>query len=1046
MIDIDLKRWGEDIPQPDFPLKHRLPDFVYTKSILKSKSKENANSLNVPIFTSPTPFKIPSTTRSPKTNDNYALSNKISPSPVKFSVEIVNDEDDINSTQLYNAKSTIKPETNGVAKKKVVNSNKENPIDLDSSSGSDTEGMDDIPNIKPKEKKDIEDSSTQLYSSTQSFGKKKVESEEETDGEVEEEEEEPCTQSNDCLPPKFNAVKSNGIVGIPKNDVKLTSENHFRPTEPKEKSAPSPQLFGQKKSDKPLPSLFLQKMHDKKEAHRKEVKKDIQGVPFPEVEDNLLLKANNNNKNNGNNTNNHNNGMSTATKNNNSVKVNVTPLTHKLIDQKNNNLPSPLVLSNTSRRAQDSINMAMGHNKTQSELLKKQRDEKIAVKQKLINQVKSIQQSRQEIEELTAQINSLKDKTQQEENQLNFLLEDHPEFTEEIFQMLEGKKQIDVVVEPKNDVKLNKQKNNSSNKTNSEHEEDPIVFTQSQPTQKEQAESNSPIVEQDEIRSADELIQSDPEPNMDLDVTLGSIAQTSNESNQEKETQDTITSLQSTPNDGNDSDDFEIFPTQRNTSIPFSSPLSSQPSSMSSTQQKMVEDFAKEPTPDLHQPEMNESNNDLPPNLIKRKRNTEEPDSPISSKTQKTPPEKEEKNVEPEKKVQKKEEAKKKVEGEDKTFWPLQKKEKEVDLKSSSSVGKVEKNEAKEKKKVQFEESTISPKKDKVLKESEFIRSTASMQTLPNISLQKLSGYSMSGVHNRIATAHENGYVKFWKVTPSSSNSPIGKVDDGSYIDFNKKVPGIHISATAFSPSGNVVACVTRKNKPNKQLIYVKQPNFPIIKTTWVSAHPHEGDVSCVTFIEDQKVLTGGEDGRVMLWTIAETKSCVELQKQPSNVNCLSYQDETSTIFSGNNRGELRTWDVNHSRGNNIYNGFDAISHILSSPKDSNQILFTSVSSREQFNLVDLRSKAKTNSFSVNEMTSYTVEPTWHSDGNFIAVGLGKFLNIWDLRYLSKTSQKMDLSHLNSGNIIKSHFMANSPKDLITFFDDNAVGISAIEF
>jgi WD40 repeat protein len=77
----------------------------------------------------------------------------------------------------------------------------------------------------------------------------------------------------------------------------------------------------------------------------------------------------------------------------------------------------------------------------------------------------------------------------------------------------------------------------------------------------------------------------------------------------------------------------------------------------------------------------------------------------------------------------------------------------------------------------------------------------------------------------------------------------------------------------------------------------------------------HDGPVNCVTFVDNKRVLTGGDDKTVRLWDWdakkKKPKQVHVFEGHPDRVQCVAVSRDGSQAASGGLNGGLRLWDLN---------------------------------------------------------------------------------------------------------------------------------------
>ncbi len=230
----------------------------------------------------------------------------------------------------------------------------------------------------------------------------------------------------------------------------------------------------------------------------------------------------------------------------------------------------------------------------------------------------------------------------------------------------------------------------------------------------------------------------------------------------------------------------------------------------------------------------------------------------------------------------------------------------------------------------------------------------------------------------------------------------------------------------AYSPDGKLLAVASSVGiwihdaQTGKDLIFCSSVR-PIIQDDLegklVIPSGQKGDIACITFSPDGKILaSGGWDHTVVLWDAITGEQKTTLKDHNFNavggdIRCLSFSSDGKILASGHGDGNIRLWDVKTSRLKKYLNGRS--SHVLYgmnfSPTDKNTLVCGSGDELWVWNVA----KGKYESLYIGVNVVATVEPdgtkvyewpavyavSFSSDGKMLATAhRDTTVRLWDIQ------------------------------------------------
>lgn len=135
-------------------------------------------------------------------------------------------------------------------------------------------------------------------------------------------------------------------------------------------------------------------------------------------------------------------------------------------------------------------------------------------------------------------------------------------------------------------------------------------------------------------------------------------------------------------------------------------------------------------------------------------------------------------------------------------------------------------------------------------------------------------------------------------------------------------------------------------------------------------------------------------------------------RRHSTGILCLCPNLGGDLLFTGGGDKKIIQYDFGSAKTAVTIKLSDRVNRILTNEFFPNCLLASTMSHENQINLVDLRAGevAVTLGFRIEEgkYPSVVYAPSWHPAGRLISLGTqGKSVNVWDLRYTSKTGDLM---------------------------------------
>ena len=182
----------------------------------------------------------------------------------------------------------------------------------------------------------------------------------------------------------------------------------------------------------------------------------------------------------------------------------------------------------------------------------------------------------------------------------------------------------------------------------------------------------------------------------------------------------------------------------------------------------------------------------------------------------------------------------------------------------------------------------------------------------------------------------------------------------------------------------------------------------------------HNGGFNCLDVSIDGKVLvSGSEDGTVRVWDLEKTKQTLCFTKHKSDVYSIALSKDSNKIISGSFDKTVIQWDIKSKSTKIIYKGhtrevlcvsFNTNEKLIISGSGANEIIIWSTTSSHQLNKLSLE------------------DVVWCSlvtNKNFLYVGVGNYLKIFDLNTLSS------ISSVNCHTLAITSIATSSQEDFI---------------
>jgi WD40 repeat protein len=157
----------------------------------------------------------------------------------------------------------------------------------------------------------------------------------------------------------------------------------------------------------------------------------------------------------------------------------------------------------------------------------------------------------------------------------------------------------------------------------------------------------------------------------------------------------------------------------------------------------------------------------------------------------------------------------------------------------------------------------------------------------------------------KLVAATESGCgVACWGV---SSGKLLGTFPCDSNVNFS------HEPAPAFSPDGKVLALLWAGNSREPPVVRLHDVKAALAARAILRGHT--GATVTFAFAPDGRLLaTGGKDGDVRLWRVADGASVAVYRGHRGEVGALAFTPEGDTLFSGGDDRSVRLWAVPRGR------------------------------------------------------------------------------------------------------------------------------------
>jgi serine/threonine-protein kinase len=160
--------------------------------------------------------------------------------------------------------------------------------------------------------------------------------------------------------------------------------------------------------------------------------------------------------------------------------------------------------------------------------------------------------------------------------------------------------------------------------------------------------------------------------------------------------------------------------------------------------------------------------------------------------------------------------------------------------------------------------------------------------------LQRVQGVALSR-DGKQAVSVDHGVVRLWDVATG---------DELRRFEWHDRFHPAVLTSVAFLPTNRLVVFGARDSKPNLIVWDTMAENEAIFLPG------HKGGTVCVAVTPDGRVLSGGADGEIALWSIAANKPICSFAepKHPGELTCLAVAPDGRRAISGRADGSMAVW------------------------------------------------------------------------------------------------------------------------------------------
>ncbi|HLP86979.1 MAG TPA: pentapeptide repeat-containing protein [Nostocaceae cyanobacterium] len=158
-----------------------------------------------------------------------------------------------------------------------------------------------------------------------------------------------------------------------------------------------------------------------------------------------------------------------------------------------------------------------------------------------------------------------------------------------------------------------------------------------------------------------------------------------------------------------------------------------------------------------------------------------------------------------------------------------------------------------------------------------------------------------------LASGGEDGRVKFFQIFIDSSSNKIKIINKTTNIHTNPN--DRRILSVAFSPNGKIFANGGDGDNSIK-LLKIKENNGTFTFKPIPNGELAVKDVSCMTFIDDNCIASGNQNGDINLSFIGRTKKLLNFKAHTGVVRCIAYNKKRKILASGGEDGNVKFFSI----------------------------------------------------------------------------------------------------------------------------------------
>eukprot|EP01084_Bolivina_argentea_P096005 172588_1 len=186
-------------------------------------------------------------------------------------------------------------------------------------------------------------------------------------------------------------------------------------------------------------------------------------------------------------------------------------------------------------------------------------------------------------------------------------------------------------------------------------------------------------------------------------------------------------------------------------------------------------------------------------------------------------------------------------------------------------------------------------------------------------------------------------------------------------------------------------------------------------KDTYRELQQHEGYISCISFINDEKILSSSGDANIILWDIETSKPILTFTGHTGDVETIDINTQNKNIIvSGSIDATLKIWDI---RTNNkcitTFNGHQTDINSVKWFIDGNAIISGSDDASIRF--FDLKTYQQMNIYKSDDIYSSVTDVDISKTGQYIFAGYDEepYCLMWSTLTAQKMSQLKHSTHLS---------------------------------